>query len=32
MALPFTVEQFHGFFRVYDAAVWPAQWFLVALA
>ena len=32
MALPFTVEQFYGVFRDYNAAVWPAQWFLVALA
>ena len=32
MALPFTVEQFYGAFRDYNAAVWPAQWLLVALA
>jgi len=32
MALPFTVEQFHGVFRDYNIAVWPAQWFLVAMA
>lgn len=32
MALPFTVEQFYGVFRDYNTAVWPAQWFLVALA
>jgi hypothetical protein len=32
MALPFTVEQFHGVFRDYNTAVWPAQWFLVAMA
>jgi len=32
MALPFTVEQFYGVFRDYNAAIWPAQWFLVALA
>jgi hypothetical protein len=32
MALPFTVEQFHGVFSDYNTAVWPAQWFLVALA
>jgi hypothetical protein len=32
MALPFTVEQFYGVFRDYNTAVWPTQWFLVALA
>ncbi len=32
MALPFTIEQFYGVFRDYNAAVWPAQWFLVAMA
>ena len=32
MALPFTPEQFHGVFRDYNTAVWPAQWVLVALA
>lgn len=32
MALPFTVEQFHGVFRDYNIAVWPAQWFFVAMA
>ena len=32
MVLPFTVEQFYGVFRDYNTAVWPAQWFLVALA
>ncbi len=32
MALPFTVEQFYGVFRDHNAAVWPAQWFLVALS
>lgn len=32
MALPFTVEEFYGVFRDYNTAVWPAQWFLVALA
>ena len=32
MALPFTVEQFYGVFRDYNTAVWPVQWFLVALA
>ena len=32
MALPFTVEQFYGVLRDYNAAVWPAQWILVALA
>lgn len=32
MAIPFTVEQFYGVFRDYNTAVWPAQWFLVALA
>ena len=31
MAIPFTVEQFYGVFRDYNTAVWPAQWFLVAL-
>jgi hypothetical protein len=32
MALPFTAEQFYGVFRDYNTVVWPAQWFLVALA
>ena len=32
MALPFTVEEFYGVFRDYNTAVWPAQWFLGALA
>jgi hypothetical protein len=32
MSLPFTVEQFYGVFSDYNAAVWPAQWILVALA
>jgi hypothetical protein len=32
MALPFTVEQFLGVFRDYNIGVWPAQWFLVAMA
>lgn len=32
MALPFTAEQFYGVFRDYNTAVWPSQWFLVALA
>ncbi len=32
MALPFTIEQFYGVFRDYNTAVWPAQWFLVAMA
>jgi hypothetical protein len=32
MALPFTLEQFHGVFRDYNTAVWPAQWLLVFLA
>jgi Family of unknown function (DUF6064) len=32
MALPFTVEQFYGVFRDYNMAMWPAPWFLVALA
>lgn len=32
MALPFRVEQFYGVFRDYNAAVWPLQWILVALA
>jgi hypothetical protein len=31
MALPFTAEQFYGVFHDYNAAVWPAQWLLVAL-
>lgn len=32
MKLPFTVEQFFGVFRDYNAAVWPMQGLLVALA
>lgn len=32
MTLPFTVEQFYAVFRGYNAAVWPAQVVLVALA
>ena len=32
MGIPFTVEQFYGVFRDYNTAVWPAQWFLVAMA
>ena len=32
MAIPFTVEQFYGVFRDYNTAVWPTQWFLVAMA
>jgi len=32
MQLPFTIEQFYGVFRDYNTAVWPAQWFLAALA
>ena len=32
MAIPFSAEQFHGVFRDYNTAVWPAQWFLVAMA
>ena len=32
MALPFTVDEFYGIFRDYNTAVWPAQWFLIALA
>jgi len=32
LEIPFTPEQFHGVFRDYNTAVWPAQWFLVALA
>ncbi|WP_374674151.1 DUF6064 family protein [Ideonella sp.] len=32
MNLPFTVDQFYGVFRAYNEAVWPAQWFLLALA
>ena len=31
MAIPFTIEQFYGVFRDYNAAVWPAQWILAAL-
>jgi hypothetical protein len=30
--LPFTIEQFYGVFRSYNTAVWPAQYFLLALA
>ena len=29
--IPFTADQFHGVFRAYNTAVWPAQWLLVAL-
>ena len=25
------MEQFYGVFRAYNIAVWPAQWFLIAL-
>jgi len=32
MALPFTIEQFHGVFRDYNTSMWPAQWVLVAMA
>jgi hypothetical protein len=32
MAIPFTVEQFHGVFEDYNSAVWPSQWLLVATA
>lgn len=32
MVPAFTVEQFHGVFRDYNTAVWPAQWLLVAMA
>jgi len=32
MQLPFSAEQFFGVFRAYNAAVWPAQWLLNALA
>lgn len=32
MVLPFTFEQFYGVFGDYNNAVWPAQWFLVAMA
>lgn len=32
MAIPFTIEQFHGVFRDYNTAMWPVQWFLLALA
>jgi Family of unknown function (DUF6064) len=32
MTIPFTAEQFYGVFRDYNDAVWPAQFFLVALA
>ena len=31
MAIPFTIEQFYGVFRDYNAAVWPVQWILAAL-
>jgi uncharacterized protein DUF6064 len=30
MRLPFTIDQFLGVFRLYNLAVWPAQWVLVA--
>ena len=29
--IPFTADQFHGVFRAYNTAVWPAQWLLIAL-
>ena len=32
MRIPFTTEQFFGVFRAYNLALWPAQWFLLALA
>lgn len=32
MVIPFSVEQFHAVFGAYNAAVWPTQWFLVAMA
>ncbi len=32
MVLGFVVEHFYGVFRDGNSAVWPAQWFLVALA
>lgn len=32
MVPPFTIKQFHGVFRDDNTAVWPAQWFLVAMA
>lgn len=32
MALSFTVDEFYGVFRDYNTAMWPAQWFLAALA
>ena len=32
MAIPFTVEQFYGVFRDYNTTMWPAQWFLGAMA
>jgi hypothetical protein len=32
MTLPFSIEQFHGVFRDYNTAVWPARWFLTAVA
>ncbi len=32
MKLPFTIEQFYGVFRNYNTSMWPAQWFLVAMA
>ena len=32
MQLPFTTDQFNGVFRDYNEAVWPMQFFLIALA
>ena len=32
MVLPFTIEQLDGVFSDDNSAVWPAQYFLVALA
>lgn len=32
MNIPFTLDEFLDVFRRYNEAVWPAQWFLVALA
>jgi hypothetical protein len=32
MNLPFTVDQFLGVFRLYNDAMWPAQWILHVLA
>jgi hypothetical protein len=32
MRLPFTADEFLGVFERYNAAVWPAQWLLLAVA